>query len=192
MIRLRKPSPEVIERFLSRQISAEYSYRELNCTRGAAPDGWCCDRYRVLLGHGEETFTRARAALSSWAMFRLGWVEAHPGRREIAPGVNVAVLIRACGLWWLNAAHIVYVHDEQNDDRQFGFAYGTLADHAECGEERFSIVRDSEDRVWFELTAMSRPTKWYVRAGLPLVRLLQRRFSADAQRTMYAAATSSR
>ena len=37
MISLRKPSPEVIRAFLERQSSAEFSYCELGCTRGAAP-----------------------------------------------------------------------------------------------------------------------------------------------------------
>lgn len=184
MISFRKPSPDVIRRFLERQVSAEFTYREVGCTRGATPAGWYGDRYRAHLGSGAAAFATARQALSAWAMFDLGWVEAHPDKTGIAPGTNVAVLIRACGVWWLNGARIVYVHDPSADDRQFGFAYGTLPDHAECGEERFWIIRDRDDQVWFELTAMSRPTRWFVRAGLPLVRKLQRRFAADAQRAV--------
>ena len=178
MIFFRKPSPATVRAFLERQSLADFSYRALGCTRGTAPAGW----YRAPLGVGGKAFSDACQALSAWTMFDLGWVEAHPAAAEIAAGTNVAVLIqRRAGVWWLNGARIVYVHDSTIDDRQFGFAYGTLADHAECGEERFWIVRDRDEQVWFELTAMSRPTKWFVRAGLPLVRRLQRRFAADVQ-----------
>jgi uncharacterized protein (UPF0548 family) len=184
MLTLRKPTQDDVSRFLARQAVADFSYRELECTRGTAPAAWYCDRYRAHLGNSVETFARAREAVLAWSMFRLGWVEAHPATSDVTPGANVAVLVRACGAWWLNGARIVYVHDSPTDDRQFGFAYGTLQDHAECGEERFWVVRDHEDELWFELTAMSHPAKWFVRAGLPLVRRLQRRFAADAQRAM--------
>ncbi len=152
MIFFLKPSPATVRAFLERQKSVEFSYRELGCTRGIAPAGWYCDRYRALLGVGAKAFSDACRALSAWTMFDLGWVEAHPDAADIATGTNVAVLIRAAGVWWLNGARIVYVHDSTIDDRQFGFAYGTLSDHAECGEERFWIVRDRDDQVWFELT----------------------------------------
>jgi uncharacterized protein (UPF0548 family) len=54
----------------------------------------------------------------------------------IEPGQTVAVLTRVCGLWSLNACRIVYVIQE---DRRFGYAYGTLPEHAESGEERFLV-----------------------------------------------------
>ena len=115
-------------------------------------------------------------------MFRIGWVEPYPMTDSIAVGDAVGVLVRACGLWWLNAARIVYVHDCDTNDRQFGFAYGTLPDHAERGEERFWIRRDNDDRVWYEVVAASLPSRWYGWVGLPFVRRLQtpfcRRFPA--------------
>jgi len=117
-------------------------------------------------------------------MFRLGWVEPYPAASTIAIGAPVGVLIRAYGMWWLNAARIVYVHDNKTSDRQFGFANGTLAEHPERGEERFWIRWDSDDRVWYEVVAASVPAQWYGWAGLPIVRRLQRRFAADSQRAM--------
>ena len=48
----------------------------------------------------------------------------------------MAVLARSLGLWWLNACRIVCVIDEDRPVTGFGFAYGTLPDHAESGEER--------------------------------------------------------
>jgi hypothetical protein len=50
----------------------------------------------------------------------------------------------------LNAARIVYVVDEDGPICRYGFAYGTLAEHAESGEERFTVQWDrSEDNVWY-------------------------------------------
>jgi len=50
----------------------------------------------------------------------------------------VAILARSIGLWWLNACRIVYVVDKVD---KFGFAYGTLPDHAGSGEERWNGTR---------------------------------------------------
>ena len=76
----------------------------------------------------------------------------------IAPGTNVAVLARVLGIWYLNACRIVYVIDETGPIETYGFAYGTLPDHAEKGEERFSVVWDhADDSVRYEQFAFSRP-----------------------------------
>src|SRR4029077_17849423 len=94
-------------------------------------------------------------------------------------------VVRWFGLWSLNACRIVYVVDEDRPIRRFGFAYGTLADHAESGEERFSIEwRRDDDSVWFDIRAFSRPVHWLARAGYPLSRALQRRFAREAMREM--------
>ena len=51
--------------------------------------------------------------------------------------VEFDLLARALGLWVLNACRIVYVIEEDGPLRRFAFAYGTLPEHAESGEERF-------------------------------------------------------
>ena len=73
----------------------------------------------------------------------------------LAPGTTVAILVHAFGLWSLNACRIVYVMDDHEDAgvRRFGFAYGTLAEHAESGEERFSVEWNRSDgAVWYAST----------------------------------------
>jgi len=103
----------------------------------------------------------------------------------------VVVIIRAGGLWWTNAARIVYAVDEATElASRFGFAYGTLPGHAESGEERFTVERDrSEDEVWYIILAFSLPQKTLVRLGYPLSRRLQRSF-AEASKAAMVAATS--
>ena len=96
-----------------------------------------------------------------------------PAGIPIAEGETAVVLVRAFGLWFVNAARIVYVIDEP---RRFGFAYGTLPGHAERGEERFLVEWLSDDSVWYDLDALSRPRYWAARLAYPLTRHLQHRF----------------
>ena len=82
--------------------------------------------------------------------------------------------------------------DEEGPIVRFGFAYGTLPDHAEKGEERFSVEWHHEDNsVWYDILAFSRPNHPLARLGLPLTRRLQRRFARDSKRAMVAAAGGS-
>jgi uncharacterized protein (UPF0548 family) len=154
---LSKPSEQMIRAFLTRQEKAAFSYPEVGATRGAAPAGYDADHNRVELGQGAAVFAAACAALRRWVMFPRPWTEIVPADAPIQVGQTVAVLARAFGLWWLNAARVVYVLDEAGPPRRFGFAYGTLADHTERGEERFSVEWHPDGRVWFDLFAFSRP-----------------------------------
>jgi hypothetical protein len=101
----------------------------------------------------------------------------------------VAVIARAIGLWWLNACRIVYVVDESESVRRFGFVYGTLPDHAGTGEERFLIEWDrDDDSVWYDILAFSRPNQFLTRLGYPLVRRTQKRFGRESAAVMLRAA----
>jgi uncharacterized protein (UPF0548 family) len=71
-------------------------------------------------------------------MFDMPWVLLSKPEAPIETGKTVAVAIRFAGLWWPNACRIVYVVDEISQ-KKFGFAYGTLLDHNERGEERFLV-----------------------------------------------------
>ena len=88
---------------------------------------------------------------------------------------------------FLNACRIVYVRDEP---RRFSFAYGTLPDHIESGEERFTLEWQEDDSVWYDILAFSRPNHFLARLGYPIVRRLQRRFARDSATAMKRAAGS--
>src|SRR5216683_698739 len=84
-------------------------------------------------------------ALAGWRRGRL--------RRRPRKGRVVAILARSIGLWWLNACRIVYVVDKVD---KFGFAYGTLPDHAGSGEERWLVEWDQDEgSVWYDIRAFS-------------------------------------
>ena len=62
-----------------------------------------------------------------------------------------------------------------------GFAYGTLADHAETGEEIFQVSYDpATDEVAYEIRAVSRERAPLARLGFPIAQALQERFRRDS------------
>ena len=160
------PTARQIARFLAAQRSRTFSYREVGASRRVAPPGYQVDHNRVQLGEGRAAFARAVDALRTWKPFDLGWISAHPDTAPLEPGITVAVRARHFGFWSLNACRIVYTLDEEGPVVRFGFAYGTLPDHAEQGEERFSVEWHHEDNsVWYDLFAFSRPNHPLARLG---------------------------
>jgi uncharacterized protein (UPF0548 family) len=126
--------------------------------------------------------------LQRWEHFRLGWLDAWPPDTPIQTGHTVSVLARAFGLWSLNFCRIAYVIDDEGPVRRFGFAYGTLEDHVERGEERFLIEwRQSDDSVWYDILAFSRPKHILAWLGYPLVRRAQKRFARNSAAAMFRA-----
>jgi len=175
MFLLRKPSDETIRQFSSSQHELPFSYREVGATRSESPPAnYKVDHNRVRLGDGEETYQRAVSALRRWQQFDLGWVQIVPPNTPVEVGRTVVVRAHTFGFWSLNACRIVYVIDEK--EKRFGFAYGTLPNHVECGEERFSIERHEDDSVWYDIYAFSHPQHPLVRLGFPIARKLQKRF----------------
>ena len=139
------------------------------------------DRNRIKLGTGKEAYERASAALRNWKQFDLGWVRMVPSETPIEVGAVVAILTQHFGFWSLNACRVVYLIDEDGPVKKFGFAYGTLSSHVERGEERFTVeLHETNDSVWYDILAFSRPNQFLVRLGFPLARQLQKRFARDS------------
>ncbi len=181
----RKPSDEFIRNLVSEQHGLPFSYSEVGATRHELPAGYIIDHNRVKLGTGEQVFSRAVKALTEWRQFDLGWVKAVPEGSVLEVNAVIAILTRHLGFWSLNASRVVYLLDESRPVRKFGFAYGTLPEHVERGEERFTIEWWLvEDTVWYDILAFSRPNKVVARLGLPFTRLLQKRFARDSKRRM--------
>lgn len=173
---LRKPSQQVVHDFLARQRREPFSYPEVGQSRSGTPAGYDLDHNRVRLGAGLTVYEAACAALRRWEMFPRPWTQIEPADTPIEQGNVVAMVAHALGVWWLNACRIVYVLDEAEPVRRFGFAYGTLTGHVERGEERFSVELLADGSVWYDVRAFSRPRFWPVRLAYPLARRLQRRF----------------
>ena len=185
MFTLTAPSEDEIRRFISKQSDSGFSYPEVGASATAVPTGYNVDRNRIQLGSGEGTWQRAAEAIRKWRMFSMPWVNLHFASAPIQVGTDVAVSVHHLGFYSLNACRIVYVVDEDVPIKRFGFAYGTLAEHAESGEERFTVEWNREDDgVWYDILAFSRPRQMLARLGYPLSRLLQKRFAQGSKAAM--------
>ncbi len=187
MVSFRRPSTDTIREFLTSQSKLGFTYTAVGATASLPPSGYVVDHTRIKLGQGEgeEIFTKAKAALGRWEQFRLGWVEVSSPETPIKTGEVVAVIARNLGLWWLNACRIVYVVDEEQPIQRYGFAYGTLPDHAETGEERFLVELDrASGEVWYDILAFSRPRMLLTWLGYPYVRRVQKRFAKASAAAM--------
>jgi uncharacterized protein (UPF0548 family) len=185
MFFLKKPTNKIIKEFLTSQLNSTLSYREVGATRNGAPKGFIVDHNRIKLGEGPNTFQLAKNAIRKWEMFNIGWVELLWPDTPIEVGATVAVLAKHFGSWSLNASRIVYLVDEDGPVNRFGFAYGTLQDHGESGEERFTVEWRLEDNsVWYDLFAFSRPNHFLSVAGFPVARILQKRFAKQSKQAM--------
>ena len=192
MLSLQKPTVDLISRFLTSQAKLDFSYPAVGATAGTTPAGYVVDHTRIKLGEGESDFLAAKAALQRWEQFRLGWVDVWSPKTPIQAGEVVAVMGHAGGFWWSNACRIVYVVDESKPIRKYGFAYGTLPDHIQSGEERFLIEWDQvENSVWYDVLAFSRPNQLLIRLGYSLVRRKQKQFGRDSAAAMLNAVRSS-
>ena len=96
MFCFRRPTELEIREYLAGQAGRAYSYAPTGGTRDFAPIQyrWDTDRHRVLLGHGEEAFERARRAINEWKMFPAAITTVF-GQREPREELTVAVLYRA-------------------------------------------------------------------------------------------------
>ena len=177
MLRITEPTDSDIAKFISSQRNLDFTYPEVGATNANPPENYTIDNNRVLLGNGEKIYRAAVAVLKQWRQFDLGWVSVVPRGVPTEVGEIVAVKARALGTWSLNATRVIYVID---DAKRFGYAYGTLPGHIECGEERFLIEWLNDDSVWYDILAFSRPRHLLVRASYPFARMLQKKFARES------------
>lgn len=190
MFRIGKPSPDTVERFRQALAERDYSYAEVGLSRfGEAPQGNFVNRWRQVLGQGEEFFTKAREALANWQMFDIGWayIDAEPGPPET--NQNVAIYAGKAGVWALVGCRVVYVVDETDCPVvRYGFANGTLVDHVVSGEERFLVEWNREtDEVTYDLYSFSWPSHFVSQCGYPVLWRLQQRFARDSAEALITA-----
>jgi uncharacterized protein (UPF0548 family) len=181
MFRARRPSQEAIDRFVRDSQDLPVSYSPIGIVNGETC-GRDLDEAIVTIGRGKRDFDRARAALMAWKQFDIGWIETFPRHAPVAVGTVVAVLIHHLWFWSLNGCRVLYT---VGGDGRFGFAYGTLTNHAESGEELFDVFLDpGSDEVKYRIRATSRPQAALARIGQPFVRALQARFRRDSAAAM--------
>jgi uncharacterized protein (UPF0548 family) len=183
MFLLHQPSPDDADRFIAASRELPLSYDPIGLAKEGR-GGFNLDEQTAIIGRGPAAFARATTALAEWRHFELGWVELFPRRASIAPGTVVAVSARHLGFWSLNGCRVVYSIGSRGD-QTFGFAYGTLANHVECGEEIFQVsLSPKTGEVSYLIRAASKPRAALARVGYPLARVLQARFRRDSARAL--------
>ena len=182
MFLISRPSLSAVSRFLGKAETMSLSYGPIGIARARSLAGFRIDQATAIVGHGDADFERASDALASWKHMRLEWLELFPPAASIATGSTVAILIRHYAVWSLNASRVVYgVEESTGTHSSTGFAYGTLREHAERGEEIFQVTLDHlTGDVVYTIRAASQPRALLAKLGAPLVRGLQARFRRDS------------
>ena len=175
-----RPNVREIEQFIQDSQSLPLSYDQIGVAK-QSPLDFKIDRASGVIGIGKTAFERAEQALRGWQHFELGWVEIFPKNASIEPGTTVAILVHHFGFWSLNGCRVVYELGDRPDHTSFGFAYGTLTNHAEMGEEIFQVsISPEPEEVSYNIRAASKPRAMLARMGYPIIRRLQARFRRES------------
>ena len=150
---------------------SQLTYSPVGGTRaGDRPPGFRHLHYRTPLGAGVELQRRAGEAVVTFAMHRATGARLTASAAVAGPGVHVTLglgpLRVPCEVIWSSL-----------DGDRIGFGYGTLPGHQASGEEAFVVERDERDRVWFTVTAYSRPARPLMRLGGPFAVLAQHAYA---------------
>ncbi len=175
-----RPDRDTIARVLARSRILPLSYDPVGIAK-SSPAGYAVDEYSAVIGRGAAAFERAKHGLAAWRHFQVGWVEVYPPRAPIDAGTVVVILVHHLGFWSLNGCRVVYGIGDREQGSTFGFAYGTLDNHAERGEEIFEVGFQPESAdVVYRIRAVSQPRATLARIGIACARLLQARFRRDS------------
>ena len=158
----------------------DLTYDEAGATRPddrewrGRPAGFRAFETSVLLGHGEDLWSAASAALMTWGVkTRSGFrVRAEDGGTVDVRGArDFTVTARFGPLTIREPVRVVAVVDTPD---RCGFAYGTRTGHPVSGEEAFVVARDADGGVRLTLRSLTRaaPGRW--RFAFPLILLAQR------------------
>jgi uncharacterized protein (UPF0548 family) len=126
--------------------------------------------HHVDVGRGQAPFDAARTALQTWVPQRGLGAEVLPADQPVVVGGTVLVILRRGPLFFVAPDRVVVVVDEP---RRFAFAYGTLPDHPERGEESFTVEWLPDDTVRVTIRVQAGPATLAARAAGPIVRWLQ-------------------
>jgi uncharacterized protein (UPF0548 family) len=149
---------------------ASFTYAEVGATAGELPVGYQHLRAARAVGSGRELFEQCAETIMTWDVQRRAGLTVVPGQRvQVGAENRLGLGLGPLRTW--APCRVVYVIDEP--DRK-GFAYGTLPGHPECGEESFIVSLHEDGTVQFDVTAFSRPARWFSRLGGPVTTLIQR------------------
>ncbi len=122
-------------------------------------------------------FNKAREAILRFTQYP-EWTTVFDTTEPALVGKRYVVCIQHLGLYSLNAFIITAMRDEP---AHFSLTLRTLAAHAEIGEERFAIDKET---MQLTVESYSRPRHWLARLFSPVARFFQRRFLREVGERM--------
>ncbi len=171
-IRLGRPSPDTLDRLLTRAERSSLTYDHVGSTLPASDDvDRPVRREHLDLGTGPAAFEAAVAGLHAWACHGGLGATVHPVDAPLRVGTSLLVVLHVGPVSIVVPDRIVGVVDEP---RRFGFAYGTLEGHQERGEESYVVEHLDDDRVVATIGLDARTATTAARLVAPAVGWFQR------------------
>ena len=159
---------------LASQRLADVTYVDVGATIDRrVPHGFAGKRTTQVIGHGEGAFAQARLGLQTWVAHRGAGVEPF-AETQIVKGETVLLVLALGPAEVRIACRIVDVTDTPSS---FGFVYGTLPVHPECGEERFLVEYEADGAVRFIIDVFWKPRHPLAVIGAPVARRMQHRYT---------------
>jgi uncharacterized protein (UPF0548 family) len=159
---------------LASQRLADVTYADVGATiERRIPNGFAGKRMTQVIGHGEAAFTQARLGLQTWAAHRGAGVEPFAETQLVRGGTVLLVL----GLGPAEVRIACRIVDVTDTPLAFGFVYGTLPVHPECGEERFLVEYEEDGTVRFTIDVFWKPNHPLAVVGAPVARRMQHRYT---------------
>lgn len=171
-------SEATLERLLASAHGAALSYGHVGSTLVDGDVPGVPDRTFSIEVTG--TLAAAAATLRRWAPHAGINARIVPDGSAMEPGSTLLVVAPFGPFEMAVPDRVIAVVDEPD---RFGFAYGTLAGHAEAGEEAFLAEQITPDRLRLTVRVQARAATLLARLGTPVVVLLQK---AAAQRYLQA------
>jgi uncharacterized protein (UPF0548 family) len=158
-----------LRRLFAAAEQAELSYDHPGSTLREGSIPGVADRSFALDVRGD--LASAAAALRRWVPHDGIRARIHPAEAPIEVGTTLLVVAPFGPFEMAVPDRIVAVVEEP---ARFGFAYGTLAGHAEAGEELFLAEQVAPGRLRLTVRVHARPATLPARVAAPLVTFLQK------------------
>jgi uncharacterized protein (UPF0548 family) len=156
---------------LDRLASAPFTYPEVGATQDdELPAGYAHGERTAVVGHGEEAFARAVAAVFDWRMQKGVGLRVRAGGPPTQPGTVVVLTAGLRRFGYDIPCRVVWA---RTDGDEQGFAYGSLPGHPESGEESFVVGLQGNGDVVFTTRVFSRLASPLARLGGPVSRAVQ-------------------
>lgn len=169
-VHLPHPDRHELDRLLARARDAPLTYDHVGSTLDGNQPRPSPRSETVELGTGDAVLDRAREALRAWHAHTGIGALVHPADAPLEPGSTLLVVLRAGPFAVVAPDRVVAVVDETD---RFGFAYGTVAGHAERGEESFLVERAESGVVTMTIRVDAHPATLPARLAAPVVNRLQ-------------------